>query len=178
MARAIDPEMNGIVAAAVEGDDVAFGRIVTAHHEDMRRLCTFVAGDAVLAEDAVQVAWSVAWRKLGSLKHPERLRPWLLRIAVNETKRLVAASRRRSDVEAAAQVSLPLAGVDPSTGIERLDVAAALQRRSPDDRALIGLRYVMGFDATELGVITGQRPAAVRQHLKRLMDGLREELER
>ena len=49
MTEAVDPELIGIVKAAVDGDDVAFGRIVAAHHDDMRRLRTFVAGDQSLA---------------------------------------------------------------------------------------------------------------------------------
>ena len=97
MTRAVDPESIGIVAAAADGDDVAFGAIVTAHHDDMRRLCTFVTGDESLAEDAVQIAWSVAWCRLGSLRDPASLRPWLMRIAINEAKRLLAQRRRRSE---------------------------------------------------------------------------------
>jgi RNA polymerase sigma-70 factor (ECF subfamily) len=178
MTRAVDPEPIGIVASAADGDEVAFGRIVTAHHDDMRRLCTFVAGDDAIAEDAVQIAWSVAWRKLGSLRDPANLRPWLMRIAVNEAKRLLAKGRRRSELEASAFRTPTAGGVDPSTGIERLDVVAALSRLEPDDRALVAMRYVMGFDATELSEVTGMSPAGVRQRLKRLLDRLREELER
>jgi RNA polymerase sigma factor (sigma-70 family) len=178
MTRAIDPEFVGIVTAAVDGDDVAFGRIVTAHHDDMRRLCTYVAGDESLAEDAVQVAWSVVWRKLGSLRDPAHLRPWLMRIAVNESKRLLAKGKRRSDVEAAAFAGPARGGLDPGSGVERLDMVAAMGRLQPDDRALLAMRYVMGFDATELSVVTGMSPSAIRQRLKRALDQLREDLER
>jgi DNA-directed RNA polymerase specialized sigma24 family protein len=38
------------------------------------------------------------------------------------------------------------------------------------------MRYVAGFDSTELGVATGKSPAAIRQRLKRLLDRLHEEL--
>jgi DNA-directed RNA polymerase specialized sigma24 family protein len=38
------------------------------------------------------------------------------------------------------------------------------------------MRYVAGFDSTELGIATGKSPAAIRQHLKRLLDRLHEEL--
>jgi RNA polymerase sigma-70 factor (ECF subfamily) len=177
MTRATDPELVDIVASAAAGDDLAFGRIVTAHHDDMRRVCAFVTRDDALADDAVQIAWSVAWRKLDSLKEPERLRPWLTRIAVNEAKRLLAKQSRRSQVELVAQASRVTGGVDPATGIERIDALAAMDRLKPDDRALIAMRYVMGFDATELSTVIGMSPAATRQRLKRLLDRLREELE-
>ncbi len=177
MTQAADRNLTGIVHSAAYGDEVAFGHIVAAHHDDLRRVCTFVARDDALAEDAVQIAWSVAWRKLGSLRDPAQLRAWLMRIAVNETKRLLAKRSRRSQLEVVADISQVTGGVDPATGIERLDALEAMDRLHPDDRALIALRYVMGFDATEIAAVTGVSPASTRQRLKRLLDRLRQELE-
>ena len=39
---------------------MAFGRIVAAHHDDMRLVCAFITRDHALAEDAVQAAWSIS----------------------------------------------------------------------------------------------------------------------
>ncbi|MGZ6296804.1 MAG: RNA polymerase sigma factor, partial [Candidatus Limnocylindrales bacterium] len=56
------------VQLAAAGDTVAFARIVTAYHADMIRVAYVVSGGRQdIADDAVQSAWSVAWRKLGSL---------------------------------------------------------------------------------------------------------------
>src|SRR5687768_10021131 len=115
---AAEREFVGVVASAAAGDDLAFARIVSAFHDDMLRVCAFVAGDESVAEDAVQVAWSIAWRKLDSLRHPERLRPWLMRIAVNETKRSMARSRRRRGIEVAAELAGLPASDDPAAGID------------------------------------------------------------
>ena len=57
-----------------------------------------------------------------------------------------------------------------------LDLHAALARLDPDDAALLAMRYVAGFDSTELGVATGRSPAAIRQRLKRLLERLNEDL--
>ena len=67
-------------------------------------------------------------------------------------------------------------GIDPATGIAGLDLQAAVERLEPDDRALLALRYVMGFNSTELAAATGLSPAGVRTRLKRLLDQLRREL--
>ena len=68
-------------------------------------------------------------------------------------------------------------GPDPTTGIDSLDMLAALGELDPDDRTLLALRYGLGYDATELSAVTGISPAGTRQRLKRLLDRLRQELE-
>jgi RNA polymerase sigma factor (sigma-70 family) len=177
MAHAADQELAGAVESAAAGDEVAFGRIVVAYHEDMRRVCVFVTRDEALAEDAVQAAWSIAWQKLGSLKEPERLRPWLVSVAVNQANDLLRKHQRRSRTELATDTSRLSGGVDPATGIDLLDAIEAMSHLEPGDRALIAMRYVLGFDATEIATALGLNPPAVRQRLKRLLDRLRQELE-
>lgn len=69
------------VADAAAGDADALARIVSAHHDDMARICYVICDDQNMAQDAVQSAWPIAWRRLGSLHDPERLRPWLMAVA-------------------------------------------------------------------------------------------------
>ena len=54
----------GVMASAAAGDEVAFARIVAAHHDDMVRVAYLVTCEVDLANDAVQSAWPIAWRKL------------------------------------------------------------------------------------------------------------------
>ena len=60
MTQVADRDLIGIVESAAEGDEVAFACIVSAYHDDMCRVCTFISGDETLAEDAVQTGWSIA----------------------------------------------------------------------------------------------------------------------
>ena len=48
---------------------------------------------------------------------------------------------------------------------------------SAEDRALLALRYVAGFDATEIGRALGMSASGVRSRLSRLVARLRTELE-
>ena len=92
----------GLMRLAADGDEVAFARIVDAHHADMSSVCFVVTGgDAELAEEAVQSAWPIAWRKLDTVRDPERLRPWLISIAVNEARQLARRRRRGRVLEIA-----------------------------------------------------------------------------
>ena len=89
MARTVEQELLETVASAASGDEIAFARIVAAYNGEMHRVCVVVARDRVIAEEAVQAAWLVAWRKLGDVREPERVRPWLVSIAVNEVRQLL-----------------------------------------------------------------------------------------
>src|SRR4051794_8453456 len=83
-----------IVEAAAAGDTMAFARIVQAHHDDMARVCQVITGDPDLAQDAVQAAWPIAWRRLRSLRDPQKLRPWLVTVAANEARQLLRKQHR------------------------------------------------------------------------------------
>jgi RNA polymerase sigma factor (sigma-70 family) len=176
MTGAADRELNGVIASAATGDGVAFGRIVAEHHGEMHRVCMFVCRDQATAEEAVQAAWSIAWRKLGSIHQPDRLRPWLISVAVNQARDLMRKRRRRSEVEVIADPSSVRGGVDPATGIASIDLRRALERLRPEDRALLAMRYVAGFNATELSTALGLSPSGTRNRLERLTRRLRQEL--
>lgn len=131
-------DVSGLIVAAAAGDPAAFATIVGAYQADMRRVCAVVAGDHGVADDAVASAWSIAWRKLGSLRDPARLRPWLVSIAVNEARQLLRAQHRRAVIEVpVTQVAEPRGGLDPGSSIDSIDLRNALARLDPSDRALL-----------------------------------------
>jgi RNA polymerase sigma-70 factor (ECF subfamily) len=170
-----EDKLTGAVALAAAGDEVAFARIVQTHHDDMTRVCFVICGDLDIADEAVQAAWPLVWRKLGSLREPERLRPWLVSIAANEARQLIRRRRRRTVVElAVADSAAP--DVDPAGRVADIDLTNALARLDPDDRTLLALRYVAGFDSTELARATGRSPSGTRARLARLLARLRTEL--
>jgi RNA polymerase sigma factor (sigma-70 family) len=166
----------GLLASAAAGDEDAFRHIIATYHEDMRRVCLAFSGDATIAEEAVQAAWLVTWKKLDRVTGPEQLRPWLVSVAVNEARHLLRTRRRQASMETTGDPADAPGGIDPATGIAGVDLRAALMRLEADDRALLVMRYGAGFDSSELAVATGKTPAAIRQRLKRLVDRLREDL--
>jgi RNA polymerase sigma factor (sigma-70 family) len=171
----LEENLVGAVALAVAGDEAAFARIINAHHDDMTRVCFVICGDLDVADEAVQAAWPIIWRKLGSLRDPDRLRPWLVSIAANEARQLIRHRRRRTVVELAVGPAATPGG-DPAGQVGDLDLVNALARLDPDDRALLALRYVAGFDSTELARATGRSPSGTRARLARLLERLRTEL--
>jgi len=171
-----------LLAAASAGDEMAFARIVTAYDGDMRRVAYLVSGDVETAHDAVQSAWSIAWRKLDGLRDPDRLRPWLVSIAANEARQMLRRQRRRRVVEVPVEELVdpgggPAApgGVGPGPD-GMLDLLAAVARLHPDDRAIVAMRYALGMTSMEIGRELHMRPGSVRSRLARALVRLREEL--
>jgi RNA polymerase sigma factor (sigma-70 family) len=166
-----------LMRLAADGDEVAFARIVDAHHADMSSVCFVVTGgDVELAAEAVQSAWPIAWRKLDTIRDPERLRPWLISIAVNEARQLARRSRRGRVLEIAVAQDAAATSPDPGSRTDDIDLRNALTRLKAEDRALIALRYVAGFDSTELARAMGMSPSGTRARLSRLLSRLRSEL--
>jgi RNA polymerase sigma-70 factor (ECF subfamily) len=172
----IDDAVAVLVADATRGDEAAFTRIVRAHHEDMTRVAFVVCGDLDLADEAVGAAWSIAWQRLSSLREPQRLRSWLVSIAANEARQTVRRSRRRTMVELSVGDAHDGTGTDPGHRAQDLDLINALARLDPDDRALLAMRYVAGFDSSELARATGRSASGTRARLARLLERLRVEL--
>jgi RNA polymerase sigma-70 factor (ECF subfamily) len=176
LTRMVDEERQDVLRSAAAGDEYAFRRIVAEHHEDMRRVCLAVFRDHAIAEDATQAAWLVAWKKLGHVHGPEQLRPWLVSVAVNEAKVLMRKRRRQAEVEVTAAAASEPGGGDPARHIPNVDLRAAMARLEPDDRALLAMRYVAGFDSNELSAATGISPSGTRSRIERLLKRLREDL--
>ncbi|MEO8682626.1 MAG: RNA polymerase sigma factor [Vicinamibacterales bacterium] len=86
-----DPATVRLVGLARAGDRTAFGRLIEDHLTAARRLALAAVGQPADADEAVQEASVVAWRKLDSLQDPGAFRAWFLRIVWRK-----ALDRRRS----------------------------------------------------------------------------------
>ena len=87
--RTAERGRSGLLASAAAGDEMAFRRMIVDHHDDMRRVAAYVAGDHAIAEEATQAAWLIAWKKTATVRDEASLRPWLVSVAANEAKRIL-----------------------------------------------------------------------------------------
>ncbi len=81
-----------LVAACLGGDREAFGWIVERYQRLLCSLAYSATGSLSESEDLAQEAFVDAWRQLGTLREPEKLRSWLCGILRYKVGRL-----RRSD---------------------------------------------------------------------------------
>jgi RNA polymerase sigma factor (sigma-70 family) len=182
MSGAIEAEwLPDAVAAASAGDAAAFTRLVAFHDDDLVRVAYLVTNDVDLAREAAQAAWAIAWRKLSTVRDPEHVRAWLVAISVNEARQLLRR-RRRTAIREIPVDSFDEGVLGRSTGHgsgpddRSLDLAAAMRTLSPDDRAIVAMRYAMGLTSDEIGRSVGLSAAGVRSRLARSLARLRKEL--
>jgi RNA polymerase sigma factor (sigma-70 family) len=165
-----------LVRAATAGDRGAFAAIYDRYADRLHDFCWSVLRDRDEAADATQDAFLVAAERLGQLRDPERLRPWLYAVARSQALRRARARSRVAPEE--EMTDLPDTGTGPEQAAERSDLrelvwnaAAGLSER---DRALLDLHLRHGLEGAELGEAMGVEPG----HAYVLLSRLRDQVER
>jgi DNA-directed RNA polymerase specialized sigma24 family protein len=120
MTTTASPELARLAAA---GDEVAFKRLVDAHHEEVLSLCVTITRDPDLAAEAAQASWIRVWQGLSSLRDPERVHGWLCTIAANEARGLLRRRRRVTVLPLDVAAELPDRNGD--AGIATFDIDLA-----------------------------------------------------
>jgi len=154
-----------IVAAIVAGDPAGLEAAYDSYAAALHAYCRSLLAEPADAADAVQDTFVIAAAKLGGLRDPDRLRPWLYAVARNECYRRLRGHARMAALDEAGDVTDTAA--DASSGAGRTElrelVAAALAGLNPGDRDVIELNLrheVEGPDlADALGVPLNQAHA-------------------
>mgnify|MGYP002403078629 CR=1 FL=1 len=149
-------EQHMLVTRALDGDNEAFSDIVAQYSALMLRTAYMIVGDRDVAEDAVQDALIQAWNHLPSLRESGALRPWLMRIVVNQCisfKRRLARSTAfilQSISEQETNLNAQVAD-DYKGRMERgWDLAQAIEDLPSKQRAVIVLHYYHGMTLPEM----------------------------
>jgi RNA polymerase sigma-70 factor, ECF subfamily len=146
------------------------------HRVALKRHCTRMLGSPSEAEDAVQETLLRAWINHGRFEGRSALHSWLRRIATNVCiDMLNERSRRAVPVDPAPLARAPLeagAETDPAEQTLaretfRLALLAALERLPARQRAVLLLREVLCWRASEVAELLGTSSAAVNSALQR-----------
>lgn len=165
------------------------------HRRALTGYCYRMLGSGSEAEDAVQETMVRAWQKVEGLNSPAALKSWLYKIAGNVCLDMLGHSQRRArpmDMGPSSAADGPLganmgehawvqpiadARVLPSTTDPaeladaretlRLAFVAALQHLPPRQRAVLILREVLRWQATEVAELLDTSVASVNSALQR-----------
>jgi RNA polymerase sigma-70 factor (ECF subfamily) len=165
-----------LAAEAAAGDEASFRALVEREHDAMLGLCYAITRHPDLAAEAAQATWINAWRRLHTLRDATRIHAWLCAIAANEARAQLRRRRRAGVVPIEVLAEAPADGSDPGGRAGDIDLARAMSRLNPDDRALVALRYLGGLNASELSPALGMTASGTRARLQRILEQLRAEL--
>jgi RNA polymerase sigma-70 factor (ECF subfamily) len=190
-----------VLSRARAGDGEAFRELTEPHLRELQVHCYRMLGSLQDAEDALQDTLLAAWQGIGRFEGRASLRTWLYRIATNRCLNARRSANRRAakewdvpDVEPPEPTRLgevvwlepfPDALVDEAGGAplgpqaryeqtEAISLAfiAALQVLPPRQIAVLVLRDVLGFRASEVAEMLDSTVESVKSALKRARAGL------
>ncbi len=158
------------IRGAQAGSASDFEALFRAYWPNAYRAAYLVVRDAAAAEDIAQEAFLAAVRNLDRFDRRRPFGPWLHRIVVN---RAIDWSRRRAlrgEVElheAARRAAAPDVGSD---------TVARMRELSPEHRAVIVLRHLLGYTPGQIAKMLDLPRGTVNSRLRRGLDELKERL--
>lgn len=145
--------------------------IARDHYDAVYRFCYRRVG-VEWAADAAQETFLTAQKALGKFRFESSVRTWLLGIANNECRR-VYRQRRLKEPELELLDDVPGAADPTENVISRQLLAAALERLSPEHRAVVILREIDGLTYEESAAVLGIPSGTVKSRLHHAFLNLR-----
>ncbi len=183
-----------ILTRARAGDEAAFRELTDPYRRELQLHVYRIVGSAHDAEDLLQETLLAAWRGLAGFEARASVRAWLYRIATNRSLDALRASRRRpggllqlADAPEPTRRTEPLwlepypdvllDGIPddapgPDARYEAKEAVAlafivGLQHLPPQQRAVLVLRDVLGFRASEVAEMLDTTAASANSLLRR-----------
>lgn len=165
-----------IVARVLRGDAEAFRELVERYRDQYARYALHMLGNREDAEEALQDAFTRAYRALPRCEDPERFGAWLFRILVNRCRTAGTRRGRRARTFVADEAALLGASEEhpEDRAAWREEIDRALQRLRSEQREAFLLKYVedMGYD--EMSQLTGVGVSALKMRVMRACERLRD----
>jgi RNA polymerase sigma-70 factor, ECF subfamily len=184
----VNPDDLRLIADCREGRTAAFGELVRRYQDRLYNTVLRLIDHAEDAQDVVQDAFLNAYQSLDSFKGDAQFFTWLYRIAINtaislKRKQRVAYSIRSARTGEGSAEPLDTSEFSrPERGLERSEqerrVQGALNRLSPEHRAVLVLKDMEGKKYETMAEILGVPIGTIRSRLHRARLELREILER
>ena len=151
--------------AAQRGDQVAFMDLVRARVDRLFGIARRILRDVDRAEDALQDALVIAWRDLPDLRDPDRFDFWVQRVLTNMCIEHARRDRRRTARLEVLEVADHAAGDELAGVVDRDIVDRAFRRLKVEERAVLVLRYYLGYEPADIAEMLGVPAGTIRSRL-------------
>ena len=172
-----DPTDRELVALVADGSSVALETLYRRHVDWLAIRLGRRCADPSLVDEVLQDTFVAVWKGAGRFTGEGEPAAWLWGIAI---RRLIDAFRRRPAPTYLIE-ERDLGGVESAEdrvllGVEHGDLAGALDRLSPELRAVVQATVLDGLTTREAAHLLGLRPGTVKTRMMRARQTLRKEL--
>ena len=174
-----------LIQRVLTGDEDAFTELVKKYQKPVHALVWRKIGDFHIAEELTQDTFLIAYKKLGTLKKPQRFASWLYVIA---TRRCLAWLRKKriwmqslegtsSSQYEKATYSQYVVEENERTAVEaQRDVVKKLLAKLPEsERTVITMHYFSEMSSADIGAFLGVSANTIRSRLRRAQQRLKQE---
>ncbi len=165
-----------VVRDVLDGDRDAYRLLVRRYGDALHAHALGMVGSQDVSADLVQDALVTGYRKLASLRDPDRVGAWLFRILANRARDHIRSARRR-EVSSHVLPEIPGNRRDPEEEASDAEVHGrvqrALERLTPEQREAFVLKHVEGRSYEEIAAVMDLSVAALKMRVYRARDALR-----
>lgn len=166
-----------LVERARNGDREAYEALARGSADRLYAIAYGITRDADRAADAVQQALVAMWRDLPSLRDTTRFEGWTYRLVARASLQDLR-QRRRANVVALFPDEVVGGQRDMAADAALRDqLERGLAALTPDHRAVVVLRHMVGLPIDEIGVVLGIPRGTVASRLHHATNALRAAIE-
>ncbi len=177
-----------LIQRVLEGDDNAFSVLVRKYQKQVHALAWRKIGDFHIAEEITQDTFLKAYKKLPTLKEPQRFDSWLYVIAANRCsswlrkKRLWTQPLEKFEetdnehIQTSTYSGYVVAENERTTAEAQRDVVKKLLARLQEsERTVITLHYFGEMSCTEIGTFLGVSANTIKSRLRRAQQRMKKD---
>ncbi|MHB0936054.1 MAG: RNA polymerase sigma factor [Armatimonadota bacterium] len=151
---------------AATGDSEAFSQLVVRYRGLIYSICLNELRHTEAAEDLTQEVFIRMYRDLRKLRDPEKLLPWLRRVARNACRMWLRRQRlAEQPLETLGEAQDPAIAARRRQDELRDLLAAVLDAVSPKNREVLVLHYLAHCSEEEIALLLALKPATVKSRL-------------
>ncbi|HEY4711758.1 MAG TPA: sigma-70 family RNA polymerase sigma factor [Dehalococcoidia bacterium] len=170
-----------LLQGAIGHDAEAFGRLYDMHVDRVYRHIYYRVGNEADAEDLTQQVFLKAWQAIHRYKKTASpFIAWLMTISHNLIVDFYRTKKDKAYLEAEVLADGPASSPERSTeaNFEQQRLRRAILQLGSDEQQVVILRFIEGFEFTEIASLLKKREGNVRVILHRALVKLRNILEK
>ena len=166
-----------LIQRSLTGDENAFAQLVKKYQKQVHALAWRKVGDFHIAEEITQDTFLRVYKKLATLKDPNRFAGWLYRIAARQChawlrkKRMQTQSLEETDTELIEKMTysqyIAEEQAKAATDAQRDIVQRLLARLRESERTVVTLHYFGEMTCEEISRFLGVSASTVKSRLRR-----------